>query len=226
MVSIIARMTTDEFIAELDAANQAVLDRMKEMDDANAAAGDAPPIHAMLRAALRNELEATELAARWIPSTEQLDVKLALARQVGDESRHLSLIADRLRALGLDPFDPDPLAVPWSPLFQYLESLTDPVERIAAAHFTREGIALVKNEQFATLCEEQGDTETAALYRDTINEDEQHHHQLGRGLLARYAVDEASQARARAAAARTLELAEETQAAVFAKKGVARGPGC
>lgn len=220
-------MTPDEFIAELDAANQAVLDRMREMDNANAAAGQAgPPIAAMLRAALRNELEATELAARWMPSTEQLDLKLALARQVGDESRHLALIADRLRALGMDPYDPDPLAQPWSPLFLYLESLTDPVARIAAAHFTREGIALVKNEQFATQCEELGDPETAALYRETINPDERHHHQLGRGLLARYAVDDDSQALARAAAARTLELAEETQAAAFAAKGVSRGPGC
>jgi uncharacterized ferritin-like protein (DUF455 family) len=220
-------MTPDEFIAELDASNQAVLDRMKEMDDANAAAGaDGPPIAAMLRAALKNELEATELAARWMPSTEQLDLKLALARQVGDESRHLALLADRLRALGHDPYDPDPLSLPWSPLFQYLEGLTDPVERIAAAHFTREGIALVKNLQFAALCEERGDAETAELYRETINADEQHHHNLGRGLLKRYAVDEASQERARTAAARTLELAEETQAAAFAKKGVARGPGC
>lgn len=220
-------MKPDEFIAELDAANREVLNRMKEMDDANAAAGDdGPPITAMLRAALKNELEATELAARWMPSTEQLDLKLALARQVGDESRHLALLAERLRELGEDPFDPDPLSLPWSPLFQYLESLTDPVERIAAAHFTREGIALVKNEQFATLCEERGDEETAELYRETINADEQHHHNLGRGLLARYATDEAAQERARQAARRTLELAEETQAAAFAKKGVARGPGC
>lgn len=222
-----SRMTSDEFIAELDAANHAVLDRMREMDNANAAAGQAgPPITAMLRAALRNELEATELAARWIPSTEQLDLKMALARQVGDESRHLALIADRLRALGLDPFDPDPLAQPWSPLFVYLDSLTDPVERIAAAHFTREGIALIKNEQFAQQCDERGDSETAELYREHINPDERHHHQLGRGLLVRYATDDAAQARARAAAARTLELAEETQAAAFAAKGVSRGPGC
>ncbi len=219
-------MTTDEFIAELDAANHAVLERMRTLDDRNAESADPPPVSKMLRAALRNELEATELAARWIPSTGELDVKLALARQVGDEARHLQLIADRLRALGEDPFEPDTLAQPWSPLFQYLDGLTDTVERIAAAHFTREGIALVKNEQFATLCEERGDTETATLYRQTINADEQHHHELGRTLLARYATDEAAQGRARAAAARTLELAEETQAAAFAKKGVARGPGC
>ena len=219
-------MTSDEFVAELDAANRIVLDRMRALDDENAKTADPPPVSEMLRSALRNELEATELAARWMPSTAELDVKLALARQVGDESRHLQLIAGRLRELGEDPFLPDPMAQPWSPLFLYLESLSVLAARIAAAHFTREGIALIKNEQFATLCEERGDTDTARLYRESINVDERHHHDLGRTLLKRYAISPEAQAAARAAAQRTLELAEETQQAAFEKKNVARGPGC
>lgn len=41
----------------------------------------------LLRAALRNEFEATDIAARWIPLTDDPEIKLAFARQVGDESR-------------------------------------------------------------------------------------------------------------------------------------------
>ena len=47
-------------------------------------------------------LKASELAAIWMNTTSELDVKLALARQVGDEARHYRLIVDRLKALGVD----------------------------------------------------------------------------------------------------------------------------
>ena len=214
------------FVAELDAANRAVLDRMRAADSERACRAKPPAVAAMLRAALRNELEATEIAARWLPSTPLLDAKLALARQVGDEAKHFRLIAERLRALGQDPDQPDPLAAGWSPLFRYLDTLTDPVARIAAAHFTREGIACVKNAQFAEACELQGDHATAALYRDVITPDETHHHDAGRRLLLKYAATPEAQGAARAAARRTLELAEETQDAAWEQKGVARGPGC
>ena len=51
----------------------------------------------LLKVALKNEIEATESAARWLATTAELDVKLALARQVGDEAKHYRLIADRLQ---------------------------------------------------------------------------------------------------------------------------------
>ncbi len=56
------------------------------------------------------------------------------------------------------------------------------VERVAAGQFTREAIAIVKNRQFIEFCEAAGDRETAALYRDVIEPDERHHHELGRTL--------------------------------------------
>src|SRR5687768_17986314 len=56
----------------------------------------------------RSELEAAELAAYWIPSTPEVDVKLALARQAGDEARHYHLIEKHLESMGasLAEFNP------------------------------------------------------------------------------------------------------------------------
>ena len=38
----------------------------------------------LLRGALRNEMEASLIAARWMPATAELEAKLAFARQAGD----------------------------------------------------------------------------------------------------------------------------------------------
>ncbi len=54
----------------------------------------------LLQVALANEINVSELAAVWMPSTPEVDVKLAFARQAGDEAGHFQLVADRLRALG------------------------------------------------------------------------------------------------------------------------------
>jgi uncharacterized ferritin-like protein (DUF455 family) len=150
-------------------------------------------------------------------------VKLALARQCGDEAKHYRLIEDRLRALGVEP----PLDHgPPSPMYTWLASLTTTVERIAAGPFAREALAKVRNTVFAEFCESTGDRETARLYRETIDPDEHHHHALGRKLLLAFATTEDAQTRARAAAMRTLSLAEELQETARLKRGICRAPGC
>jgi uncharacterized ferritin-like protein (DUF455 family) len=189
------------------------------------ARGDLSPRN-LLRVALKNELEASEIAALWMPSARGAELKLALARQAGDEARHYRLIVERLRDLGDDLEGFDPLAQGYSPLFKFLSALENDVERVAAGQFTREAIALVKNLQFIELCERAGDPATSLLYRGVIQPDEQHHHQLGRHFLARLAVDEQAQRLARAAHARTLSLAEELQTLAFQRTGVHHAPGC
>jgi uncharacterized ferritin-like protein (DUF455 family) len=159
-------------------------------------------------------------------ATTDVDVKLAFARQVGDEARHYRLIGDRLRALGFDPDTIDPLAKGYGPLFMYLDSLPTTVERVAAGQFTREAIAVVKNRQFIEFCERAGDVETATLYRDVIEPDERYHHDLGRRLLLRLATTADTQDAARRAARRTLELAEELQVKALATAGIHHAPGC
>jgi hypothetical protein len=213
----------DPFLAELDAQNARALDRIGAAA-AREPAGDLS-VAKLLGLALKNELEATECAAMWIPTTREVDVKLALARQAGDEAKHFRLIQERLTELGVDTssFDPGPR----SPLLQFLATLETTVERVAAGQFTREALALVRNDEFMRFCESRGDGKTAALYRDVIQPDERHHHELGRRLLGRLVgAQPESRPRALDAARRTLELAEELQEIARLKMGVSRAPGC
>jgi CheY-like chemotaxis protein len=219
-------MDAETFVRELDARNQELLRRLApESTLKPEVEGDLTVVN-LLKVALKNELEATESAARWLATTREVDVKLALARQVGDEAKHYRLVADRLRELGFDARDFDPVATGYGPLFQYLDGLRTTVERVAAGQFTREAIAIVKNRQFIAFCEAAGDEATARLYRDVIEPDERHHHELGRRLLLRYATTPEAQEAARRAATRTLELAEELQGAALRSAGIHHAPGC
>jgi len=184
-------MTAAEFVRRLDEDTQRLLGRLAPDDTLKPeVAGDLTVLN-LLKVALKNEIEATEIAARWLVTTDDVEVKLALARQVGDEARHYRLIADRLHALGFAATAFNPLAKGYGPLFQYLDTLGTTVERVAAGQFTREAIAVIKNRQFIEFCEAAGDRETAALYRDVIEPDERHHHALGRTLLLRLADENA-----------------------------------
>jgi 1,2-phenylacetyl-CoA epoxidase catalytic subunit len=219
-------MDSESFVRDLDARNQELLRRLApEATLKPEVEGDLSVVN-LLKVALKNEIEATETAARWMGTTPEIDVKLALARQVGDEAKHYRLIADRLAELGFDARSFDPLAKGYGPLFQYLDTLATTVERVAAGQFTREAIALVKNRQFIEFCEAIGDEATARLYRETIEPDERHHHELGRRLLLRYATTPGAQAAAQRAATRTLELAEELQAVALKSAGIHHAPGC
>ena len=220
-------MTPDEFVRDLGTENQRQLTRLAPDDTLKPEVQGELNVVNLLKVALKNELEATEIAARWLVVTDDVDVKMALARQVGDEAKHFRMIRDRLRALGVPPSAyANPLGKGYGPLFQYLDSLETTVERVAAGQFTREAIAVVKNRQFIEFCERAGDRETAALYRDVIEPDERYHHELGRTLLLRLAATPEAQAAATAAARRTLALAEELQRAALATAGVHHAPGC
>lgn len=212
----------ESFLAELDEQNRLALDRI----GAGAACppGDGVSVAKLLRLALKNEIEATECAAFWIATTPEIDVKLALARQAGDEAKHYRLIEKRLRELGVETNAAD--IAGRSPMFGYLTSLTSTVERVAAGQFTREALAVVRNEEFLRFCEDRHDPETALLYRDVIQPDERHHHELGRRLLATLAVTDAARQAALGASQRTLALAEELQEIAHIKFGISRAPGC
>jgi 1,2-phenylacetyl-CoA epoxidase catalytic subunit len=215
-----------EFVAQLDRENRALLERLRPDETLRPEAEGELTVVNLLTIALKNEIEATEIAARWLVATDEVDVKLALARQVGDEAKHYRMIAERLRELGVDSKRLNPLAKGWGPLFQFLDTLPTTVERVAAGQFTREAIAVVKNRQFIDFCDRAGDPRTASLYRDVIEPDERYHHELGRTLLLRLATTAPAQDAARRAARRTLELAEELQTAAFRTAGIHHAPGC
>jgi uncharacterized ferritin-like protein (DUF455 family) len=186
---------------------------------------EVPPGQAtqLLQVALANEINVAELAAAWMPSTRELDVKLAFARQAGDEAGHFQLVADRLAALG---FDIAGFAPGDNPMFQYLRGLGTTVERIAAGLVTLESIAYGVNENFMALCEHRGDLETVRIYSEYIQPDEQRHQQLGQQLIAKYATTPELQQLAQATVARLLEIAGATRAAAATRLGTACFPGC
>src|SRR5258706_8721480 len=117
-----SELTAAEFVSALAEENHAALERLGGLSRA----GEAPEsltVRRLLRVALKNEFEACELAAIWMASTPQLDIKLALARQVGDEAKHYRLISERLTSLGVDVKGIDPREGGYSRLFEYLASL-------------------------------------------------------------------------------------------------------
>jgi hypothetical protein len=219
-------MTGREFVEEM----QATLWRLLSVRDAALAGlkesvtrGDMPQL---LKTALRAEAEASEIAAIWVPTTPELQAKLAFARQAGDEAKHYMLIARRLGELGVDLAGYEPVAAGHSKLYRFLEGLATTVERVAAAQFTREAIGFKSNELFIAFCEEAGDLSTAEMYKTQIQPDEWHHHEWGKDLLATLAFGEARQASARKAVFTTLELAEELRSLAAGRLLVETLPGC
>jgi 1,2-phenylacetyl-CoA epoxidase catalytic subunit len=214
------------FVQDLEnfvAARLSSLDLLKEPDIGPV---DRPEIVRRLKMALKNELEASEIAAVWIPSTAEIEIKLALARQVGDEAKHYRLIEEHLQNMGVDLSGFNPSAEGYGPMFQLLSGFKTTVERIGAAQFTRESLALKKNEQFIEFCEAGGDHATAKLYREQIQPDEQWHVHLGRTVLERYADTTEKQTEARRAVEAVLELAVKIQNKQLKEMKVSHAPGC
>jgi uncharacterized ferritin-like protein (DUF455 family) len=198
--------------------------RLTAIIDAGRTSSGTADARALLQVALVNEISVSELAASWVASTPEIDVKLAFARQAGDEAGHFQLVAERLRALG---FDVDGFVPPAAnPLFQYLASLQTTVERIAAGLFTLESIAYGVNENFIAYCRTHGDAETVRIYETIIQPEEREHQAIGRGLLDKYASSPDSRARATATVDRVLEVATTSRVAAAKRLGVTCFPGC
>jgi 1,2-phenylacetyl-CoA epoxidase catalytic subunit len=214
------------FVQDLEAYVTEKLSSLDLLKEPAIGAVDRSEIVRRLKMALKNELEASEIAAVWIPTTPELDVKLSLARQVGDEAKHYRLIEEHLEKMGVDLKDFNPGAEGYGPMFQLLSGLKTTIERIGAAQFTRESLALKKNEQFIEFCEAAGDRATASLYRDQIQPDEQWHVHLGRSVLERYATTAESQAQARKAVEAVLDLAVKIQNKQLKEMKVSHAPGC
>ncbi|HYT08363.1 MAG TPA: ferritin-like domain-containing protein [Rugosimonospora sp.] len=213
-------MDGNEFVNKLKAENEAILAKIDE-----------PPISsgipkgellaALVKMALKNEIEAAEIAAEWVSTTQELPAKLALARHAGDEARHYQLIEEKARAMGisLDGFRP---LEPPSPVLNYLRKLTTTPERIAAALVAREAMGGRRNVQFLAFLDRIGQRELAALYRNVINPDEDRHHRSGCAVLAELAtVPEAQQA-----ALGLLETGDRVRSNALESTGAPVIPGC
>lgn len=217
-------MDATAFLQELDAFKAERLSPIIGAGQTSLLSGASGDAEKMLQVALVNEISVSELAAAWMPGTPEVDVKIALARQAGDEAGHFQLVADRLVALGFELAGFRPPAA--NPLFDYLRSLSTTVERLAAGLFVLESIAYSVNENFMAYCHQRGDAETVRIYREYIQPDELRHHKLGRQLLAKYATEPQSQQRAKEVVGRVLEIATVARAQAAARMGSACLPGC
>jgi hypothetical protein len=215
-------MDGTEFVSALKSENERYLSKL---NDPPAAQGSAETLATLLKMALKNEMEAAEIAAEWLGTTPELDAKLALALHAGDEARHYQLLEECIRAMriSLEGFDP---LVPPSPVLTYLRTLGTTVERIAAALVAREAMGGRRNAQFLKFLESAGQPVISQLYREIINPDEERHHLAGCELLARLAGTPETQEAARRAAQRLLEIGDQVRTAAMEKTGVCVVPGC
>jgi hypothetical protein len=165
----------------------------------------------VLRLLLKAAVEGAEVAALWVTDCDDLAAKLVLAEQCGEGAKHCRLIAARLGAIGVDLSSYDPRDGGYSKLFAFLRSLQTPEERSSAGHLTLKAMAIARLKALAAYCEEKGDGETARIFREVLTPDETRYYEEGRRALALSATNEESQARARRAAYRALELVGESQ---------------
>jgi 1,2-phenylacetyl-CoA epoxidase catalytic subunit len=219
-------MNSHDFVRQMEEILETTLAGLDNLELVESESKGNVEIIPLLKIALKNEIEASQLAALWIITTPEIDVKLGYARQSGDEAKHYRLIEKRLNEMGVDLSGFDPLQTGLSPMYNVLAEIPDTVSRLAAGQFTREKIALKRNLQFIKFCESRDDFETAKLYSEIIQPDENYHHLLGKTMLEKYAITEEAQTRARQAMKRTLEIAEELRGIAASKLGICQIPGC
>lgn len=217
-------MNGKAFVQELQSQSDPLLANLSDIGALSEETPSQTGVEPLLRIALANEISVSELAAAWVPSTREWDVKVALAQQAGDEAKHFTAVEGRLRELGVSI---DDFVIPGvNKLFEYLRGLASTVERIAAGQFTLESIAYNVNDRFIGYLEILGDHKTAHMYKTIIQPDELFHQQLGRQLLEKYATTPETQRKAREAAIKTLELAAELRSKAAVQVRTACFPGC
>ncbi len=199
-------VAAESFVSELVAKNQPSIGRV--VAALNEGLGkDGVEVADALRMALKAAIEAAEVAALWIPDCNDLEMKLLLAEQCGDGARQCRRLSARLAALGVPPYDPRDGG--YSKLFAFLRSLQTPEERSSAGYVTGKALSAARLNALAAFCAAHGDEESARLLGTDIVSEERRYYDAGRLLLIGAATAEESQARARRAAYRTLELAGE-----------------
>ena len=95
-------MTSFEFVRQMEEILETTLAGLDNLELVESESKCNVEIIPLLKIALKNEIEASQLAALWIISTPEIDVKLGYARQSGDEAKHYRMIEKRLNEMGVD----------------------------------------------------------------------------------------------------------------------------
>lgn len=164
-----------------------------------------------LKLELRYTLEAAQAAALWMGDSEDLGYKMSLASYCGACAQRHALLSDRLAALGVASSQFDVLAMGFSKLFGALRSMQTIEERAAAGAITLGTYSVRRMQTIAGLAESAGDLQSAQLLSTTLPATEQEMIHAGRVALLAAARNEESQARARRASFRVIELSGEMQ---------------
>jgi hypothetical protein len=200
-------VVAETFVSELDAKNQSSIQRV--ITGLNEGLGkEGVEVADALRMALKAAIELAEVAALWVTDCDDLEMKLSLAEQCGDGARQCRRLSARIAALGVPDYDPRNGG--YSKLFAFLRSLQTAEERSSAGYVTGKALSMARLGALAAFCADKGDAESARLLGEEIVGEERRYYDEGRRLLVGATATEESQARARRAAYRTLELAGET----------------
>ena len=162
-----------------------------------------------------------EVAALWITDCDDLEMKLSLAEQCGDSARQCRKLSERLGDAGRRRIRParrrlfEAVRVP-ALAADDRGALVGRLRRRAGRCRWRGCGAL------AGFCERKGDDDSARLLGVDILAQERRYYEQGKQMLVAAVATEESQARARRAAYRTLELAGETAEPLQLRKALGK----
>ena len=212
-------VAAENYVAELDTKNQASIQRI--VDALSGALGkDGVDVADAVRFALKATIETAEVAALWITDCDDLEMKLSLAEQCGDSARQCRKLSERLVTMGVAGYDPRDGG--YSKLFAFLRSLQTTEERSSAGYLTGRALSMARLGALAGFCERKGDGDSARLLGVEIMTQERRYYEQGKQMLVAAVATEESQARARRAAYRTLELAGETAEPLQLRKALGK----
>jgi 1,2-phenylacetyl-CoA epoxidase catalytic subunit len=159
----------------------------------------------VMQSRLFNELRAADLFGSWLRTTPELDVKATMAESAHEEMVHAQLLSKRIRDLGAEPYNYQPLPAQTA-MFNAMEGLNETCERIAALSVAGETVA----NYLIQMCLKSADVPEwiKQPYR-RITEDEEGHGSAPQEFLKRYATSDQRQDRVRRAVAMRMVLFRE-----------------
>ena len=159
----------------------------------------------IMKSRLFNEQRAADLYGKWLSTTPEFEVKAHMAESAHEEMEHAEILAERIRGMGHEPFDYQPLPAQTA-MFNALEGLTETCQRIAGFSLAGESVAM-------HLIRKSLHAPTVPVWiKDSykrIAEDEEGHGDAPKEILARYATTPERQDLARRAVAMRLVLFRE-----------------